>query len=141
VLFILEVNRELIMADTLTSARPTQYYSQGLRKRFQLDSLKFAPSNTSSGSTEDYADIRYELNERKYLERSKKRLASGGLPNDVPPGFPANLQGALVWSTADLPNEEQYIIRIGPTDKEEIRYALAFFKGMLSSPIKFSDRS
>lgn len=105
------------------------YYSSGLRARFLTDGMRLDQRDADGGrSPPKYADIEYEIDEQKYLARSKARMAAGGLPTEVPPGWPQKLEGPLVWSSNDFPNEDEYVYTLTDDDKTELLYALHSFK-------------
>ena len=103
------------------------YYSDGLRKRFQLDALQ-RPQLVVKPSV-NYANISYEPNEAEYLERVKNRLKTAVLSTEVPQGWPTQLSGPLVWTTDDFQNENEFVYHLSDADKAEIVDALTHFKG------------
>lgn len=107
-----------------------EYYSQGLRERFQLDALKPLVNNVN---VSQYADIEYTINEDKYYTRQEKAaslIAAGKLPTAVPEGWPKAVTGPLCWAKDGFPDENQYIYYMTDADKAEIVAALKHFKGM-----------
>ncbi|KAK4171360.1 hypothetical protein QBC36DRAFT_391169 [Triangularia setosa] len=102
----------------------TDYYSQGLRARFQIDAARAAvrPKVTQ------YADIGYAVDEVAFKRRSEARLAARGLPTHLPDGFPARVTGPLVWTTSDIQDESEYVYYLTDDDKAEILAALGEFK-------------
>jgi len=109
------------------------YYSSGLRARFLADGMRVDQRDANGGgrSPPKYADIEYEIDVQKYLARSKARMAAGGLPTEVPAGWPQKLEGPLVWSSNDFPNEDEYVYKLTDDDKTELLYALHSFKSKL----------
>lgn len=112
-----------------TSSEPVSvglpYYSSGLRARFQIDALK--PS-ISDHKPVKYADIQYDIDEKKYKGRAAARVASGGLETDVPSQWPKRVEGPICWNADDIV-EEDYVYHLTESDKEEIKAALSHFKG------------
>lgn len=102
------------------------YYSHGLRARFQVDGVRAEQAKRDTSTKP--ADISYSINTEKYLARSAARLAAGGLPTEVPAGWPKELQGPLVWGSDSFPDENEYVYTLTNDDKKELLQALAFFK-------------
>jgi len=127
------------MAPTAAVLSPTQgllsdpkdgfehYYSQGLRARFQIDGREVASKSSAQLNSERQADIGYDVDESAFQRRSEAHLAAGGLPKSVPEGWPARLEGALVWSAHDFQDENEYVYFLTTADKAEIREALEYF--------------
>jgi len=101
-----------------------EYYSVGLRERFQIDSLKPPAPKEEPVS---YADIEYDVDEAKYEARSAARMAAGGLQTEVPPFWPKQVEGPLCWKSGNIA-EEDYVIHLTDKDKTEIVAALKYFK-------------
>ncbi|PKS07710.1 hypothetical protein jhhlp_006318 [Lomentospora prolificans] len=106
------------------SDEPVQYYSQGLRGRFQVDALR-APATPSAPSK--YADIDYEFSEEDYRKRTEAVIRAGGLETRVPLGFPTFIEGPMTWTGADFANDESYVVHLTDQWKAEIRNALKYF--------------
>lgn len=117
------------MADVMMPDAQIDYYSQGLRERFRIDALKLQPP--AIDKDEKYADIDYQIDEAKYMARSKAIVRAGGLETKVPAGFPKTLEGPLVWKGTDFQDEDEYVIRLEESDKAELQQALDYFKGIL----------
>lgn len=101
-----------------------EYYSPGLRSRFQLDATRpVAPAEPKH-----YANIGYEVNEEAFRRRGEARLAAGGLPTAVPSGWPTEVEGPLVWTSDSFPDESAYVYHLTDEDKTEIGEALEYFK-------------
>ena len=81
------------------------YYSQGLRKKYLIDSTKTLPAPEQKAK----AVIKYHPNLEQYLARVEASLRADGLEEEVPEGWPKELTGPLVWTTADFQNESKYI--------------------------------
>ncbi|KAL1842569.1 hypothetical protein VTJ49DRAFT_4852 [Mycothermus thermophilus] len=112
-------------ADSHTPANPTvPYYSPNIQQAFGSETQ---PSPLPEAG-QAYADIGYAFDEAKYLARSEARLRAGGLPTELPPGWPQALEGPLVWTSSDFPDEDVYIYHLTDQDKAEINDALAHFK-------------
>jgi hypothetical protein len=115
---------------TSTSEAPEEYYSQGLRAKFMIDGVRAELKAAEPGT---YADIHYEVDQARYLARSEARVKAGGLPTNVPEGWPTELKGPLVWSSTDYPDDgddSQFVYRLTAEDKAEILEALKHFKGV-----------
>lgn len=106
---------------------PAQYYSPSIRKKYgtEPDTNPYPPSQNT-----EFADIGYAFDERKYAERTAGRLRAGGLPTSVPAGWPTALQGPLVWTGSDFPDESVFVYDLTDGDKEEIANALSHFKSL-----------
>ncbi|KAK1753878.1 putative taurine catabolism dioxygenase TauD [Echria macrotheca] len=116
------------MSPPVEAPRPA-YYSQGLRARFQTDGIRAEMARVAAAeSGTEYADIGYEIDEKKFLARTRARLAAGGLPTEVPAGWPAKLEGPLVWSSDSFPSEDEYVYTLTEADKTELLHALHSFK-------------
>lgn len=102
---------------------PVQYYSPGLRGRYQVDAHRpvVQPSNAYD------EDIAYEFDDAKYAARTKAVLRAGGLERDVPRGFPRSVSGPMVWSGGDF-SKEEYVVLLSETCKKEIKTALRYFR-------------
>jgi len=121
--------------DFLASAAETsvrdEYYSQGLRARFRLDA-ELASKRILQPRLGDHPNIGYMVDEAAFHRRSAARRAAGGLPTELPAGWPKELTGPLVWTTADYKDEASYVYFLTDADKIEIDQALKSFKGSLS---------
>lgn len=112
------------------------YYSKGLRARYHLDELKIPASQRQ----QTYADIKYEVDEAKYLSRAAARVRTRGLQRTVPEGWPTVLEGPIVWDKDDWQDDTEFIHRLSEEDKCEINSALKSFNGMsyIHGPLYFS---
>ncbi|SPN97377.1 related to TfdA family oxidoreductase [Cephalotrichum gorgonifer] len=110
------------MTSVALPRQPVQYYSSGLRGRFQVDAHRAVAAPPAEG----YADIDYEFDEAKYAARTESVLRAGGLEKELPSGFPASLSGQMVWSGADL-SESDYVLQLSEVCKAEIMDALQHF--------------
>jgi len=106
--------------------RLVSYYSQGLRKKYLIDSTKNLPAPEQKAK----AVIKYHPNLEQYLARVETSLRTGALEQEVPEGWPKELTGPLVWTTADFQNESKYIHVLTEDEKMELRNALEHFKGL-----------
>lgn len=102
------------------------YYSSGLRQRYHFDGI-LAETDNLAASKAQYANLAYEIDEAAFRRRSEARLAAGGLPTSVPPGWPTKLTGPLVWGKEDFNDESGFVYLLEDGDKAEILDALAFF--------------
>ncbi|KDQ08465.1 hypothetical protein BOTBODRAFT_179821 [Botryobasidium botryosum FD-172 SS1] len=77
-------------------------------------------------------DISYHPDEKKFKERTVRRLAEDpSLPQaPLPAGFPTKICGPIVWEGKDWKDEKQWVYQLNPTELEEIDGALAYFKGL-----------
>lgn len=105
-----------------------QYYSRGLRARFVTDGIRAEQAKIAAAAP-TYADIGYEIDEQKYLARSKARLEAGGLAAEVPGGWPTKLEGPLCWTSDSFQDESEYVYTLTEEDKVELLAALKNFKG------------
>jgi len=106
-----------------------QYYSRGLRARFVTDGIR-AEQAKAAANAAGYADIDYDIDEKKYLARAKARVRAGGLPTEVPAGWPTELEGPLLWSSDSFPDESEYVYTLTDADKAELLTALKKFRGL-----------
>ncbi|KAK0644660.1 hypothetical protein B0T16DRAFT_460692 [Cercophora newfieldiana] len=111
------------------------YYSRGLRARFATDGIRAEQARIAAAAP-SYADIDYEIDEQKYLARSKARVEAGGLPAEVPGGWPTKLEGPLAWSSDSFQDESEYVYTLTDDDKTELLAALKTFKGYGLEPTK-----
>lgn len=115
-------------ADMDSSSRDAvPYYSPAIQARHsnEIDTRPPFPVQST-----EFADIGYIFDEPKYLQRSEARLRSGGLPTDLPPGWPKSLDGPLVWTGSDFSNESIFTYYLTDEDQNEIRVALEHFKSL-----------
>ncbi|KAK0615150.1 hypothetical protein B0T17DRAFT_610146 [Bombardia bombarda] len=112
--------------DETASGAPEPYYSQGLRARFEIDGIRAEQAKAQVSG--QYADITYDVDEKKYLARAEARVKAGGLPTTVPAGWPTKLDGPLVWDSDSFPDEKEYVYNLTGDDKTELLEALASFK-------------
>ncbi|CAI4215290.1 unnamed protein product [Parascedosporium putredinis] len=103
---------------------PVQYYSQGLRGRFQVDALRNPMLQTFSKA---YAAIDYEFSQEDYEGRTEAVLRAGHLETHLPYGFPESVKGRMTWSGADFANDESYVVHLTDEWKVEIQSALDHF--------------
>ena len=74
-------------------------------------------------------DIAYAPDLQKYQARKARRLAEEDLPKTLPEGFPARLQGDLVWEGETLAESYDWTYVLDGEQLEEIESALRYFKG------------
>ncbi len=74
-------------------------------------------------------NIAYQPDLENYQSRTKRRLATESLCKELPPGFPAQLQSPLVWSSSDFCDSQVFVTVLTENDLEEIENALHHFKG------------
>ena len=115
-----------------------EYFSQGLRARFQLDAQNIDSRPGDVGQV--YADISYEPDEAKWQVRSQAILKAGGQPSSVPGGWPDSVEGPRVWTSSDFIEEQEYVIQIGEPEKLELKAALDHFNGEIFTLIFFETR-
>lgn len=116
--------QEEAMTSILSTSNAEQYYSQGLRGRFQVDALRIP---TIASPSQKFADIDYEFTEEDYRKRTEAVLRAGGLETHLPAGFPRAVDGPMTWSGADFPNEDAYVVHLTDEWKAEIKSALDHF--------------
>ncbi|KAK4442342.1 hypothetical protein QBC34DRAFT_454976 [Podospora aff. communis PSN243] len=112
-----------------------QYYSRGLRARFMADGIRAEQAKIDAAAP-CYADIGYAIDEKKYLARVKARTEAGGLPTEVPAGWPTKLEGPLLWSSDSFQDESEYVYTLTDADKTELLAALKTFKAHGLAPTK-----
>lgn len=108
--------------ETMTSVlprAPVQYYSAGLRGRFEMD----AHRPVVQASPEQYVELGYEFDSEVYADRTEAILRAGGLERELPYGYPASLTGPMAWNGDDL-SELEYVVQLSGAHKAEIEVAL-----------------
>ena len=85
-----------------------------------------APQDTSK-----QPDIEYHPNLEKYLQRKSRRLTENpDLPKTaLPPGFPEQVDGPIVWEGKDWVSEDQWVYHLSDMELNEIGDALHHFRG------------
>lgn len=70
----------------------------------------------------------------KVFKERVQRLASLPLnrPTTLPRGWPSEITSERVWSGSDFASEDDYVVRLTPSDISEIESALSFFKSLSS---------
>lgn len=78
-------------------------------------------------------DIDYHPDEAKYRARTARQLAANPdrVRQPLPEGFPAKVEGPIVWEGKDWKGEHQWVYRLSTSELQEIDGALAHFKGTL----------
>lgn len=76
-------------------------------------------------------DIEYHPDEAKYKARTARRLAEDPtLPNiALPEGFPAKVEGPIVWEGKDWTSEDQWVYQLSDAELKEIDDAITYFNG------------
>lgn len=76
-------------------------------------------------------DIDYHPDEAKYRARTVRQLAANPdrVRQPLPEGFPAKVEGPIVWEGKDWKGEHQWVYRLSASELQEIDDALAHFKG------------
>ncbi|KAJ7063600.1 hypothetical protein C8F01DRAFT_1279522 [Mycena amicta] len=74
-------------------------------------------------------DISYHPDEEKFRARTARRLAEDRtlLQQPLPAGFPARIDGPIVWEGKDWTEESQWVYNLSQQQLEEIDHALAHF--------------
>lgn len=101
------------------------YYPSNVRER--VPAKVFAKAQLLTQDTR-YADIGYEFDEKKFLERTAARLQARDSRGDLPEGWPRVLHGPLVWTGSDFSDESRFVYHLSGCDKADIKNALAYFK-------------
>lgn len=85
-------------------------------------------------------DIQYHPDLVKYKERTARRLAQNPdlLKATLPPGFPAKVEGPIVWEGKDWTSEDQWVYKLSNDELQEIDDALKHFESM-QNPVTISD--
>ncbi|KAF9501195.1 Clavaminate synthase-like protein [Pleurotus eryngii] len=86
-------------------------------------------------------DIDYHPDEAKYHARTACQLAANPdrVRQPLPEGFPAKVEGPIVWEGKDWKGEHQWVYRLSASELQEIDGALAHFK-VLKTPLGFIGR-
>lgn len=84
-------------------------------------------------SAEAQPDISYHPDEAKWKARTARRLADDPtLPNQpLPQGFPARVDGPIVWEGKDFTSEDQWVVKLTEAQLQEIDDGLRHFKSKL----------
>ncbi|KAF9013811.1 Clavaminate synthase-like protein [Hymenopellis radicata] len=87
---------------------------------------------TETISAPQAPDIGYHPDEAKWRARTAQRLAQDPKLRSVPlpEGFPAKVEGPIVWEGKDWTDESQFVYRLSTAELKEINEALAHFKGL-----------
>jgi hypothetical protein len=75
------------------------------------------------------ADLEYTPVRQKWLDRTERRLKTEILSTELPEGFPTRLDSDLVWDGRTLPDVYDWTYHLDSEDLEEIKKALAYFRG------------
>lgn len=108
---------------SVLSSPPAQYYSPGLRGRFQIDAHRPVPAPPQ----QKYESIDYEFDDAKYAARTEAVLRAGKLERTLPPEFPSSVSGPLVWSGGDF-SEDDYVVHLSERCQAEVKRALRYFR-------------
>ncbi|KAJ7611641.1 hypothetical protein FB45DRAFT_313187 [Roridomyces roridus] len=86
-------------------------------------------------------DISYHPDEAKFRARTARRLAEDPtLPQmPLPEGFPATVEGPIVWEAKDWTDESQWVYNLTDAQLQEIDQAIAHFES-LGQPLGFVGR-
>lgn len=130
------------MRSWLGTGRWNQFPSDNPLKR-RAEALDFVQQQRSPAMTlsqvpttaEAQPDISYHPDETKWRARTARRLAENpALPSQpLPEGFPAKLEGPIVWKGSDFTSEDQWVVRLTDVHLQEIDDGLRHFKSELSS--------
>lgn len=80
--------------------------------------------------------IDYTPNLDNYLSRVARRKETEELENELPAGFPKQLQSDLVWDGKDIAEKYDFTYELNASQLEEIEAALEHFK---CSPLTFQN--
>ncbi|KAI1860603.1 uncharacterized protein JN550_011451 [Neoarthrinium moseri] len=75
-------------------------------------------------------DISYAPDFEKWQARAAHRTTAGGLPTNVPKGFPEQLTGDLVWEGNNLAAKYNWTYVLNDKQLEEVDLALKHFKSL-----------
>lgn len=77
-------------------------------------------------------DIQYHPDPVKYKALTARRLEQdpGLLQMSLPPGFPAKVEGPIVWEGKDWINEDQWVYKLNEEEIQEIEGAVAHFESL-----------
>lgn len=75
-------------------------------------------------------DISYKPDYEKYVERTKRRLATETLSKTLPEGFPSKLESDLVWDKTDISSRFNWTYTLTPSDVQELESALQHFQSL-----------
>ncbi|KAI1322384.1 TfdA family taurine catabolism dioxygenase TauD [Xylariaceae sp. FL0255] len=75
-------------------------------------------------------DISYPPDFDKWQARAARRKAAGDLPTSLPPGFPKELTGPMVWEGETVAETYDWTYVLNPAQLAEIDEAVAHFKSL-----------
>jgi len=80
--------------------------------------------------TQKQPDIEYHPNLERFLQRTSRRLLENpDLPKTpLPPGFPEQVSGPIVWEGNDWASEDQWVYCLSEMELKEISDALQHFR-------------
>ncbi|KAJ3564870.1 hypothetical protein NP233_g8014 [Leucocoprinus birnbaumii] len=86
-------------------------------------------------------DIDYHPDLAKYKARTARRLEENPelLKMSLPLGFPAKVEGPIVWEGKDWTNEDQWVYQLSEEDLQEIEQGMKHFEG-LGKPLGYINR-
>ena len=90
--------------------------------------------------TQTQPDISYHPDFEKYQLRTERLKPFRKEKSSLPPGFPQQLTGPLVWEGKDFTDEKQWTFSLIEEHLEEIHNALQHFKCKLSHFLSIMDR-
>ncbi|KAG6804934.1 hypothetical protein H0H93_006260, partial [Arthromyces matolae] len=85
---------------------------------------------TSEPTGPTHPDIGYYPDEKKWLDRTARRLRENPslIDTELPPGFPKKLDSELVWEGKDWKSEEQWVYELNEEELKEIDSAVRHFR-------------
>jgi len=84
--------------------------------------------------TQTQPDISYHPDFQKFQLRTERLKATRKADSSLPPGFPEQLTGPLVWEGEDFTDEKQWTFSLTEAHLEDIHNALQHFKCKITQP-------
>lgn len=94
-----------------------------------VETLRDLSLQNLSISSSGQPDISYHPDFQSYTARTKRRLETELLTNEIPKGFPSRLESKLVWEGTDFQKNE-WVVVLTESETSEIDSAIESFKGI-----------
>jgi len=114
------------------AARGIEYYPRSLREKYLLDERV---QDDSGLCAKEMPDISWVPDAALFEKRSAARAYMRELQPELPPGWPNELRGPLVWSGEDWKSEKQFVYMLSEAERLDLRSALVQFKSRREQPV------
>ena len=109
-----------------------EYYPQSLREKYLLDERA---QDDSGLCAKQMPDIGWVPDAALFEKRSAARAYMREVQPNLPPGWPDELRGPLVWSGEDWKSEKQFAYMLSEAERLDLRNALVQFKSRREHPV------